>query len=168
MDTCPTLTFNTIGLQSPACSYQRCIHDVAMALQVHIGDITPLLSATEKAALLPPMSCLRHSSQTDRIATQYVDATGTQAWTTPLTPTALSWLSRALPAPMVVSWARWATRTRLGLYKNLSQAHRRRPVPASSRRRQSTSSRRARRLQAISARGYPFRYGYRVSIRIRC
>ena len=88
-ETCPTLTFNTIGRhQSTPGAHARGVQPEPLALQVQRrATCTPLPSATARAALWRARSWWSSLAANGQIATQYVDAERrADAWTCDVNP----------------------------------------------------------------------------------
>ncbi len=164
-DTCPTLTFNTIGRHQSqlvrTSADPRCRH-TSKARSAHIHTIT---KHTRRGRFVASDELLETLKSNGQIATQYIDATGTWGMDLSVNPN-----GSVLAIEGTLSrWSSWQDGPRSAPVRNTRTSPSSPPATVLF----LTHRGRRRVLQqgalaaAISAR-YPFPYGYRVSVRIRC
>ena len=161
-DTCPTLTFNTIGRHQSQLVRTSVASTMSPWLsKCALGDIHTIAISHGEGRFVASDELLETLKANGQIATQYVDATGTPSMDFSVNP---NWLSRALPAPTVASWARWATRSapaRVSTRTSPSSP----PATSSSLSSRAASSTSSKARAQVASNFYlvSISYGYRVS-----
>ena len=103
-ETCPTLSFNTIGRHVSTLVQTRVASNLSPWLSnVQVGDIYTVAVSHGEGRFVASESVLLEMEKSGQIATQYVDLTEIQPWISASIPMVQFWLLKVSPARMAGS-----------------------------------------------------------------
>ena len=121
-DTCPTLTYNTIGRHQSMLVHTRIASNKSpWLMKVQVGDIHTIPVSHGEGRFVASEELVRHIAENGQIATQYVDLAGNPTMSTPENPNGSVCAIEGITSPdgRVLGKMGHSERIGSGLYKNV-------------------------------------------------